>query len=107
MKSQKERSLSDFISYKGEYSSSRLVFLIGSFVILSEFIYNPESIGVQNLVMAVMGYAAAATTISKFSKQEQYVNEPTSAEEVWDAEPEQSESNSMGRSSRTRNRNNS
>ena len=72
MKSQKERSLSDFISYKGEYSSSRLVFLIGSFVILSEFIYNPESIGVQNLVMAVMGYAAAATTVSKFADRPRY-----------------------------------
>lgn len=107
MKSQKGKSLSDFISYKGEYSSSRLVFLIGSFVILSEFIYNPESIGVQNLVMAVMGYAAAATTISKFSKQEQYGNESTSDEEVWDAESEQPEYGSMGRPKRTRNRSNS
>jgi hypothetical protein len=107
MKSQKERSLKDFISHKGEYSSGRLVFLIGSFVILSEFIANPESMGVQNLVMAIMGYAAAATTISKFSKQEQYGNEPTSIEEVWDAECEQPEHGSMGRPKRTRNRSNS
>ena len=107
MKSQKGRSLKDFISHKGEYSSGRLVFLVGSFVILSEFIYNPESIGVQNLVMAIMGYAAAATTISKFSKQEEYGNESTSTEEVWDAESEQSEYGSMGRPKRIRNRSNS
>lgn len=106
MKSQKGKSLSDFISYKGEYSSSRLVFLIGSFVILSEFIYNPESIGVQNLVMAIMGYSAAATTISKFSKQQQYGNESASVEEVWDAESEQPEYGSVGRPSGARNRNN-
>lgn len=105
MKSQKERSLKDFISYKGEYSSSRLVFLIGSLVILSEFIANPESMGVQNLVMAIMGYAAAATTISKFSKQNGY--ESTSDEEVWDAESEQPEYGSLGRSKRTRDRSNS
>lgn len=72
MKSQKEKSLSDFISYKGEYSSSRLVFLMGSLIILLEFIANPENIGVQNLVMAIMGYAAAATTVSKFADRPRY-----------------------------------
>lgn len=85
MKSQKERSLKDFISHKGEYSSGRLVFLIGSLVILSEFIYNPESIGVQNLVMAIMGYAAAATTISKFSERpRRYRNQPDNIDENYE-----------------------
>jgi hypothetical protein len=85
MKSQKERSLKDFISHKGEYSSSRLVFLIGSLVILSEFIYNPESMGVQNLVMAIMGYSAAATTVSKFAERpRRYKNQPDNIDEVYE-----------------------
>lgn len=71
MKSQKEKSFSDFLSSNGELSSNRLVFLIGSAVIFIEFIIYPESIGIQNLVMSVMGFAAASTTVSKFANKRQ------------------------------------
>lgn len=70
MKSQTGKILSDFLSPRGELSSNRLVFLIGSAVIFIEFIRYPESVGIQNLVMSVMGFAAASTTVSKFAKKQ-------------------------------------
>lgn len=75
MKSKRAKSLSDFVSYRGEYSSGRLISLIGSGVVLSLLIKNPENIGIQQLAMAVIGYSFAATTVSKFAKQDNQYNE--------------------------------
>lgn len=72
MKSKKERSFKDFVSYRGEYSSGRLIFLIGSIVIIIQYLRFPESRNATDLMMAIMGYAAAATTVSKFAKQPEY-----------------------------------
>lgn len=74
MKSKQGKSLSDFVSYRGEYSSGRLISLVGSIIVYFLLIKNPENVGIQNLAMAVIGYSFAATTVSKFSKQ-QYYNE--------------------------------
>lgn len=71
MKLKRQKSLSDFVSYKGEYSSGRLISLVGSIIVYFLLIKNPENVGIQNLAMAVIGYSFAATTVSKFSKQEQ------------------------------------
>jgi hypothetical protein len=74
------------------------------------FILNPLNDGIQNIVLGILIGSMTNASISKFSKegkQEEYDNEPTSPEEVWPAEPEQSEYGTMGRSNGTRNRNNS
>jgi len=70
MKSQSGKILNDFLSYEGERSNNRLVFLIGSIIIFIQFIRFPESAGIQNLVMSVMGFAAASSTVSKFAKKQ-------------------------------------
>lgn len=70
MKSQRGRVVNDILSANGELSSNRIVFLIGSTIIFTQFIRFPESVGIQNLVMSVMGFAAASTTVSKFAKRQ-------------------------------------
>lgn len=72
MKSSKEKTLSDFVSYRGEYSSGRLISLVGSAIVFSLLIKNPENVGIQNLAMAVIGYSFASTTVSKFAKKETF-----------------------------------
>ncbi len=74
------------------------------------FILNPLNDGLQNIVLGILAASLTNATISKFSnesKQEEYGDESTSAEEVWSAECEQPEPSSLGRSKRTRNRSNS
>jgi len=74
------------------------------------FILNPLNDGLQNIVLGILAASLTNATISKFSnesKQSEYGNESTGAEEVWSAECEQPESGAVGRSSRTRNRSNS
>lgn len=112
MKLKREKNLSDFVSYRGEYSSGRLISLVGSTVVLILLIINPTNSGLQQLTMAVLGYSFASTTVSKFAKKESfdnsnqynYGNESTGTEEVWPAEPEQPQFNSVGRTNRIRNR---
>lgn len=62
------KKISEFISHKGEYSSGRLISLVGSFIVFGVFVYDYKNQGIQDLVMMVLGYAFGATTISKFSK---------------------------------------
>lgn len=108
--SKKERSLKDFISYNNQYSHTRLISLVGSFIVFIMFILNPLNDGLQNIVLGILAASLTNATISKFSneaKQQQYGDESTSDEEIWDAESEQPEPSSMGRTRRTRNRSNS
>lgn len=104
MKLNKGKTLSDFVSYRGEYSSGRLISLVGSTVVLILLILNPTNAGLQQLTMAVLGYSFTATTVSKFAKNTSYDNQSTSPQEVWGTESEQSEPYSMGRSNGTGNR---
>lgn len=74
--SQKGKRLTDFVSYNGEYSSGRLIFLIGSIVVIIQYIRFPESVNAANLMMSVIGFAAGATTVSKFAERpNRYNNE--------------------------------
>lgn len=74
------------------------------------FILNPLNDGIQNIVLGILIGSMTNASISKFSKeakQDDYGNEPTGDEEVWDAEPEQPAPSVMGRTRRTRDRSNS
>ena len=64
----KDYDIRQFLSSNGEYSSGRLVFIIGSFVAFGLLIYDHTDNGLQNIVTAVLGYSSASFTISKFSK---------------------------------------
>ncbi len=73
------------------------------------FILNPLNDGLQNIVLGILAASLTNATISKFSnesKQQNYGNESTSSQEVWESESEQSESGSMGCTCGARNRNN-
>jgi hypothetical protein len=111
MKSSKEeRSLKDFISYRNQYSHTRLISLVGSLIVFIMFILNPLNDGLQNIVLGILAASLTNATISKFSnesKQQEYGDESTGDEEVWAAEREQPEPSNVGRSNRARNRNNS
>lgn len=65
----KDYDFRQFFSTNGEYSSGRLIFLIGSLIVFGVFIYDHKDSGVQNIVIATLGYSAAAITLPKFSKQ--------------------------------------
>ena len=64
----KDYDFRQFFASNGEYSSGRLVFIIGSFVAFGLLIYDHTDNGLQNIVTAVLGYSSASFTISKFSK---------------------------------------
>lgn len=90
--SQKGKRLTDFVSYNGEYSSGRLIFLIGSIVVIIQYIRFPESVNTANLMMSVIGFAAGATTVSKFAERpnrynnyEQYERPDYVEEDSYDA----------------------
>lgn len=102
-----ESKINDFFKHKGEYSHTRLISIIGSFVIFGAFIYYPDNSGLQNLMAIIISASLINATASKFSKQIKYDNEPASDEEVWGAECEQPEYGSLGRTKRTRDRSNS
>lgn len=98
-----QSKITDFLKSKGEYSHTRLISIIGSFVVFGAFLYNPSDNGLQDLMAIVISGSLINATASKFSK-EKYGNESTSNEEVWDAESEQPEHGTMGRAKRIRNR---
>ena len=102
-----ESKINDFFKHKGEYSHTRLISIIGSFVIFGAFIYYPDNNGLQNLMAIIISASLINATASKFSKQIKYDNEPASDEEVWGAECEQFEHDPVGPTKRTRNRRNS
>jgi len=60
-------NIHQFFKFKEEYSSGRLVFIIGSVVVFGVYIFDYKNSGVQNIVMSVLGYSSASITISKFS----------------------------------------
>jgi hypothetical protein len=97
--SKKEKSLKDFVSHNNEYSHTRLISLIGSLIVFIMFILNPLNDGLQNIVLGILAASLTNATISKFSnrsKQQNYGNESTSSQEVWDSDCEQPEPGSVG-----------
>jgi len=60
-------NIHQFFKFNEQYSSGRLIFIIGSIVVFGVYIYDYKNNGVQNIVMSVLGYSSASITISKFS----------------------------------------
>lgn len=60
-------NIDKFLKFNGEYSSGRLIFVVGSIIVFGVYIYDYKNNGVQNIVMSVLGYSSASITISKFS----------------------------------------
>jgi len=63
-------SISDFLKTKGEYSHTRLISIIGSFVVFGAFLYDPSNNGLQDLMAIVISGSLINATASKFSKNE-------------------------------------
>ena len=62
--------ITDFLKSKGEYSHTRLISIIGSFVVFGAFLYNPSDNGLQDLMAIVISGSLINATASKFSKNE-------------------------------------
>ena len=58
-----------FFKINGEFSSGRLIFIIGSLIVFGVYIYDHKDNGVQNIMIAVLGYSSASITLSKFSNK--------------------------------------
>jgi hypothetical protein len=65
-----QSKISDFLKSKGEYSHTRLISIIGSFVVFGAFLYNPSNNGLQDLMAIVISGSLINATASKFSKHE-------------------------------------
>ena len=61
------KKISEFLQYKGVFSHTRLISIVGSFITFGVFVFKPENEGVQNIVIAIIGFSLANTTASKFA----------------------------------------
>ena len=59
---------SQFFKINNQYSHTRLISIIGSFVVLGVFAFNYENTGIQNLVAIIISGSLINATVSKFSK---------------------------------------
>lgn len=66
----KQSTITDFLKTKGEYSHTRLISIIGSFVVFGAFLYNPSDNGLQDLMAIIISGSLINATASKFSKNE-------------------------------------
>jgi hypothetical protein len=69
------KTLEDYIKINGERSSGRLVFVIGSLIVFGVYIYDHKDNGVQNIMIAILGYSSASITLSKFIKTNKQTND--------------------------------
>ncbi len=65
-----QSKITDFLKSKGEYSHTRLISIIGSFVVFGAFLYNPSNNGLQDLMAIIISGSLINATASKFSKNE-------------------------------------
>jgi hypothetical protein len=69
-------AISDFFKYRGQWSHTRLISIAGSFIVFWKFIQHPDNFGLQDLMMAIIGFAFGSATMSKFTKENnQSINE--------------------------------
>jgi hypothetical protein len=69
------KTLEDYIKINGERSSGRLVFVLGSLIVFGIYIYDYKDNGVQNIMIAILGYSSASITLSKFTKTNKQAND--------------------------------
>lgn len=60
------KKISEFLQHEGVFSHTRLISIVGSFITFGVFVFNPENTGIQNVVIAIIGFSLANTTASKF-----------------------------------------
>jgi hypothetical protein len=60
------KKISEFFQYDGVFSHTRLISIVGSFISFGVFVFNPENVGVQNVVIAIIAFSLTNTTASKF-----------------------------------------
>jgi uncharacterized membrane protein YeaQ/YmgE (transglycosylase-associated protein family) len=69
-----------FKDEKGNYSHTRLISIIGSFIVLGSFTMYPTNDGLQNIVLGILAASLTNATASKFANRKQnnkdYGNEP-------------------------------
>ena len=74
--------LTDFFKNEGKYSHTRLISIIGSFIVFGVFIVYPTNDGLQNIVLGILAASLTNATASKFAntryKNNQDGNESTS-----------------------------
>jgi hypothetical protein len=62
-------AISDFFKYRGQWSHTRLISIVGSGIVFWKFIEHPDNFGLQDLMMAIIGFAFGSATMSKFTKE--------------------------------------
>ncbi len=76
-------AISDFLKYKGQWSHTRLISIVGSSIVFWKFIEHPENFGLQDLMMAIIGFAFGSSTVSKFTnKNNQSINYDEGSENI-------------------------
>lgn len=58
----------DFLKSNGKYSHTRLISIVGSFIVFGVFIVHPLDGGLQNIIFGVLAASMTNATISKFSR---------------------------------------
>ena len=60
--------LTDFFKdEKGSYSHTRLISIIGSFIVLGLLLVHPTNDGLQNIVLGILAASLTNATVSKFA----------------------------------------
>jgi hypothetical protein len=62
-------AISNFFKYRGQWSHTRLISIVGSGIVFWKFIEHPDNFGLQDLMMAIIGFAFGSATMSKFTKE--------------------------------------
>lgn len=62
--------ISEFFKSNNQFSHTRLISIIGSFVVFGAFLYDPSNTGLQNLMAIIISGSLINATASKFSKNE-------------------------------------
>jgi len=62
--------LTDFFKdEKNNYSHTRLISIIGSFIVLGLLLVHPENDGLQNIVLGILAASLTNATVSKFANR--------------------------------------
>jgi uncharacterized membrane protein YeaQ/YmgE (transglycosylase-associated protein family) len=60
-----------FKDEKGSYSHTRLISIIGSFIVLGLLLVHPTNDGLQNIVLGILAASLTNATVSKFANRRQ------------------------------------
>jgi uncharacterized membrane protein YeaQ/YmgE (transglycosylase-associated protein family) len=60
-----------FKDEKGNYSHTRLISIIGSFIVLGLLLFHPTNDGLQNIVLGILAASLTNATVSKFANRRQ------------------------------------